>query len=241
MIGEVLNSMRKHSRQIKKMFYGSFIALLLISAFPFSTYAQMRTDSNTISTQVGHPTTSTSPSQNVSSDSVINTGEDIKAAYDHCGTNTYERSGLASCLKGVLQGLGYTADKLSAFETRRQSSLVPENNGGRCTECLGYVGVVLAIATGDTSALLGPYSAAAVADSNSYQVGTYTYRRIPASQPPSPGDFGVSTSGGSGHIVLVKEVHGATFIALESNQQETCQITDNRDTPLSNYIFYHKQ
>ena len=211
------------------------MVLSLCFVFFFTTnpvFAQLQTDSNTINTRVGNP-----PASN----DVAKIGTDIKSAYDACNSgDTHDTTGtLDSCLRTQLTGFGYSSELLDAFETRRKSSITSHGDGTYCTECVGYVGLVLTILSGRTSTLL-VNAASDVTGLSSISAGGTVFRKLGDTEPLLPGDVGAH-GGGSGHILRVNEVLGnVKFTGLESNGNLDCRVTSSREINRDGYVFFRK-
>lgn len=217
------------SRQILVLF-----SLLIFFVFvePTKTFAAFyRSESGTITTKVGSPP--------IPSNDLVRAAEDIKSAYDNCSDGyTYPKPGLVDCLKNNLKNMNYSDDVVNAFESRRAKSIT--ENG--CTECLGFVGIVLALISGSSDTLM--YGAASIIPSlPSFTAGNYTYVRLAPNDEIKAGDIAATGSGGGynfGHIAIVKNVQGVLFTAIESNANVTCGITNNRTVPRDRYTFFRK-
>ena len=204
--------------------------LLSLFFYPVLAFAQ-----TTVRTRVG------SPPQN---SGALGVAKDLKASYDKCsGGSTVDKPGLGDCLRADLLYRGYSYNVLDAFEARRKSSLVfhdgPLRNPTICTECLGYVALVLTLLSGSTNTLT-QLSAAGVYPLTSFTAGSLVFNSI-GPEPLLPGDIGAK-GGGSGHIVIVNDVRGnIKFTALESNGNYDCRVTDAREINREPYNFFRMQ
>lgn len=209
-----------------------FFLILLFILNPSPVFAiEYRTESNTVQTQVGSPP--------VPSNNLVKAGEDIKNAYDQCSSGlTFEKTGLSQCLKNILTGLGYSDPLLDAFEQRRQTSLV-DHVYGKCTECLGFVGAVLTLITGDVNVLRST-RASDVVNLESFPAGSNTYQKI-YSIPVQLGDIGAGSQGSNGHIIIVKDLQGEVKItAVESNANGDCRVTNAITYPKEMFVYFRK-
>ncbi len=188
--------------------------------------------SNTERIKFGNP-----PTPPISS-TVVGAAQAIKSAYDGCASGfTQETSGLGTCLRQQLLSAGYSEAVLDAFETRRRSGIADG-----CTQCLGFVGLVLTLLSGSTSTLVGIPSAKDVLNSTTITAGSLLFEQIPSTEPIQPGDIGVSGGGTWGHILLVNTIEGnIKFSALESNGNFDCRITDSRMILKELYTFYRQK
>lgn len=218
--------------KIKLLFIFFFSFLFLLNHTDF-VFAQLQTDSNTINTRVGNPP--------VSND-VVKIGMDIKSAYDACnGGDTRDTAGvLGTCLRTQLSGLEYSSAYLDAFEARRVTSLaLLDADGTFCTQCVGYVGLVLTLLSGSTSTLL-VNAASDVVGFSSINAGGVVFQKLNEGAPLLPGDIGAK-GGGFGHILVVNEVLGnIKFSALESNGNLDCRVTSGREINRDGYVFFRK-
>lgn len=194
-----------------------------------------RVDSNKVNTRVGNPPNNATGSGSVSSNDIVQAAQDIKDGYGQCGGGYSYNSLDVSCMKNFLLSKGHSTNLVDAFESRRESSITDLG----CSECLGYVATVLALLTGDTETLRYP-TAASVLGTRTFNSGPELFQQIPSTQDIQPGDIAVTGIGGAGHIVIVKQPQGALFIALESNGNSQCQVTDFRTLVKSNYTFYRR-
>jgi|GEM_PF-5365217 len=219
---------------------------------------------NCVITKIGDPGTSPSPtppsgcnqtgSSNgpVSSNKIVQIAETIKKAYDTCeGGSTEDNNGgteYYDCLKNHLDG--FNDSQVENFLTRRQHSLINNSCPILGTECLGFVGEVLAVLTGDTDAFLsGYYSPQDILNKgDSVTVGSATFTKVTGSGPLidlQAGDLAVS----SGHIAIVNTnspAGSAIFKAIQSNYNVNgvgpCMVTDDFDQmPKSDYTYYRLQ
>jgi len=112
--------------------------------------------SNGSAPATGNPgTTGGGVNGGTSSNGFVKVAEDIMAAYVKCEPPglTFQQAGLTDCLGSTLKQLGYDDAHVQNFLTRQGNSLVGhsgDTGSGECTECLGYVGEVLAL-WGNTS------------------------------------------------------------------------------------------
>jgi hypothetical protein len=204
--------------------------MLFFTASP--VFAQLQTDSNTINTRVGNP-----PVLN----DVAKIGMDIKSAYDTCNNgDTHDTNGtLGSCLRTQLTSLSYLNAYLDAFETRRKSSMTNHPDGTYCTECVGYIGLILTLLSGSTNTL-NVNAASDVTSFSSINAGGVVFQKISDSEPLLPGDIGAH-GGEAGHILMVNQVLGnVKFSALESNGNFDCHITSGREINRDGYVFFRK-
>lgn len=208
-----------------------FLILFFILTPPPVFAIEYRTESNTVQTQVGSPP--------VPSNNLVKAGEDVKSAYDQCSSGlTFEKQGLSDCLKNKLNGFGYADQTLNAFERRRQTSLVP-HGWGVCTECLGFVGTVLTLVTGDINTLRS-YRASDIVQLTSFTAGNDLYQKI-YSIPVQLGDIGAGSQGGNGHIVIVKDLQGEIKItAVESNANGDCRVTNTITYPKEMFVYFRE-
>lgn len=177
-------------------------------------------------------------SYTTSNNQLINAAQAIKDAYTTCsGGYTYE--GNNACIEGEIKNHGFSQEAINAFHNRRPGTITVIN---KCTECLGFIGLALALTTLSSSALAGPdfFSASNVYGLSSFSAGSTTYTKV--SGPPQPGDIGVTNIYESGHILIVKSVNssGILLTALESNFV-TCMATDNQTHVASTYVYFRKQ
>lgn len=249
--------------------------LFLVPTFFFSIKTTLiygdLTQSNCVVTKVGNPTApsptcqsgSGSGSSGTSNSTIVNIGEDIKAAYDACSNgytydlqNPYNPSQTwITCLDTTFQKQtrsqlqGYTNLQVQNFETRRKSSMIINTEPFPCTECLGYVGIDLAVLTGNTDALGSNYGSPndiLTKNPTTLTIGNYTFTNIGAGNSVSiqPGDLAVT----SGHIAIVKsnltaQADTVHFIGLQSNywgppDGDKCKVTDDIQVPKDLYTFY---
>jgi hypothetical protein len=189
----------------------------------------------------------------------LKAGQDIMQAYVKCEPPglTFDQPGLDNCLQTYLSGAGYSSTQVSAFISRRGSSLVGHSGptgSGQCTECLGYIGITAALwgGTADAGQTLGDIpTAGAVNDrysSSGFTLGGKQYK--PVGNGPSakviPGDIAVAGSAGCGcdHIAIVFKVLDDTHVdLLESNGGYDCKISNTRGYPVpkDSYTFYRQQ
>lgn len=217
---------------IKKPIFIFFLAFFVFLKLTPMVFAQLQTDSNTINTRVGNP-----PASN----DVVKIGTDIKSAYDTCNNgDTHDTTGtLGSCLRTQLSGLGYSDTLLDAFETRRKSSMTLHPDGTFCTECVGYVGLVLTLLSGNANTL-GVEFASDIASLPSLSAGTIVFQRLPDNESLQPGDVGAK-GGGAGHVLVVNEVVGnIKFTAFESNANLDCHITSTKEWNKDGWVFFRK-
>lgn len=209
-----------------KLFSTLFIAFLFFLLTPLGVFAQQfQSDSNIIRTTIGKP-----PIDN----GLIAAGQDLKQAFDVC-ENGYTNFTLTlqGCLVESLTSSGRPQEKINALANEYPSTIADG-----CTQCLGFVRLIAALAHGNGSGL-ALNSAADVAAITSFTTGDATYQRISGS--PQPGDIGAK-GGGFGHIVIVKEVLGNVKItALESNANYDCKVTDTRQILTDGYVFFRAQ
>lgn len=192
----------------------------LILLVPIVVFAQTRS----VRTKVGNPKLG----------DTLKIGYDIKHAYDVCnGGYTWDPGGIGACLRTELEKLGYDENALNLFDKVRPKTLWPQeppNETRPCTQCLGYVRLVLALLSGNPD-VLGYGAAGEVAGLSSFSAGPYTWTRLPdtgGTVPDlKPGDIGAHAKGGYGHIFIVVNAWGAKLQLLESNGLGKCQITDN--------------
>lgn len=206
---------------------------------------------------------STRPSANASE--FVRAAEDIRTAYNECGDpagSTQARPGLLECLVKVIDELGYSDAQVVAFRTRQPTSLYPPETG--CTQCLGYVGLVAALATGSTdpAKTLGQVGLASeynvlpfgpngfdVGNDHYVPIGTGISADIQVGDIAITGNPAVSTNlGNAGHIGIVREViEGSTthFKIIESNGNVDCRVditrTSGDEIPKDDYTFYRKR
>lgn len=211
-----------------------FFLLVVFSSPAIAQEAQ----SNIERIKFGHPAGGVSPQPSTDTTSVIGASLNIKAAYDSCANGyTQQTSQLGSCLHDYLSALGYSEDILSAFETRRASGIADG-----CTQCVGYVGLVLTLLSGSTSTLTGVASAKDVLNYSTITAGDVVFDKMESDVPIQPGDIGVAGGGTWGHILIVNTVEGnVKFTALESNGNFDCRITDSRSILKELYTFYRKR
>lgn len=217
---------------IKKLIFIFFIMFFVFLSLTPMVFAQLQTDSNTINTRVGNPP--------VAND-VVKIGMDIKSAYDACNSgDTHDTTGtLGSCLRTQLSGSGYSNSYLDAFEARRKNSITSHPDGTFCTECVGYVGLVLTLLSGSTNTL-GVAYASDIASLPSLSAGTIVFQRLQDNTSLQPGDVGAK-SGGAGHVLVVNEVIGnIKFTALESNANLDCHITSTKEWNKEGWVFFRK-
>lgn len=228
-----------------------FVSCLFIF-IPQHLFAQTA-PSNCVVTKVGTPLISPTLPANCaggSSSDVIKAGEDVKAAMDSCEQGfTFDVAGVDTCLKNYLTNVGYSPERVGAYLARRKTAMVYHVNAdgrqGYCNECLGFVGTVLTLVTGDTNALLGFGAAGNVTKLQSFKAGDTTYVKIGSGIQADiqPGDIAIAGNDSDpGHITFVKEVQGnIAFIALESNANYDCKLYDTRKVQKTPYSYYRKQ
>lgn len=195
-------------------------------------FAQLQTDSNTINTRVGNP-----PVLN----GVAKVGIDIKSAYDSCNRgDTHDTTGgLGSCLRTQLSALSYSSSYLDAFETRRKKSITRHPDGTYCTECVGYVGLVLTLLSGSADTL-NVTAASDVTAFSSINAGGIVFQRLNEGELLLPGDIGAH-GGEAGHILMVHQALGnIKFTGLESNGNFDCHVTSGREINRDGYVFFRK-
>ncbi|HVZ59081.1 MAG TPA: hypothetical protein VG935_05000 [Patescibacteria group bacterium] len=230
------------------------ITLLLV---PPAALAQATATSCVVS-KVGNPAgnapqcASTSVTGGTSSNAFVKTAEDIKAAYDACGKSpidgtpspglTFEYPGLETCLANTLKSLGYKDDQVNNFITRQGNSLVShsgQTGSGQCTECLGYVGEVIALWSNmsDPNQTLNTLpTAGSVNDlysSSGFEAGGKHWVPLGTGLGVAiqPGDIAVAGSAGCGcdHIGIVHEViDDISMNLIESNGGYDCRVTTVR-------------
>ena len=203
---------------------------------PHTVFAQ-EAQSNIERIKFGKPVLPTPPA-GAGSDTAVGTALIIKAAYDSCASGyTHQTASLGSCLRDYLSAQGYSDEYLNAFETRRGTGIADG-----CTQCVGFVGLVLTLMSGSTATVTGVNSAKEVLNSTTITAGSLVFEQISSSTPIQPGDIGVSGDGTWGHILLVNTVEGnIKFTALESNGNFDCRVTDSRTILKELYTFYRQR
>lgn len=189
---------------------------------------------------------------------LVKAAQDVMTAFQRCeppGT-TFDQPGLDDCLRKELKAAGYSDQQVNSLIERRPSSAVPLQVGGTpCSQCLGYIGITLALwlGTGDGNQTLGaggmntagnlnvdPYGP------NGFPVGTGRYMPIGSgiSAKIQPGDIAVAGTPFNGdHIGIVYQATDDTHMVLiESNGGFDCKITNDRGPVAKDaYTFYRKQ
>ncbi len=215
--------------------------------------------SNPVITAVGNPPADQKPKLG---------GDALKAARDlfnaysctHSSTLKSDTVPQYDCIKNALKSSGYSPDVVNGpFMSELQNSFVGGNSVGLCTQCLGFVQLVLILAGGGTTDFNGPGTGSFTAGNQKYQLRCKGDDR---NCFPQSGDvaatFGGSILGGEfapspGHDMIVDNVKGIQFTAFEANfnvdpkaSSGTCRVQSgdesnsfwhNKTLP---YTFYYK-
>jgi hypothetical protein len=213
------------------------VFLLLIPTVlsaPHTAFAQLQTDSQTVTTRVGNPAEGYGD--------LVTVGLDIKAAYDVCSDGyTYEYNMDDTCLAREFTNLGYSdAQAATLVEHSHASS---GGSGLTCVECLGYVSIAVALAHNYPVGLRDGSTNCSLVASPSFSVGGTTYRNIGSGigVDAQSGDIAITCDPSPGHIFIVKDSPSAAIVtALESNAGYSCRITDNGVRPKSGYTFFRR-
>ncbi len=214
------------------------LSILVFFLFPKPILAQ-EAQSNVERIKFGNPTGPGVPIPgSTDTTSVVGAATNINAAYYSCANGyTHQSSDLGPCLRNYLAALGYSSAILDAFEARRGTGIADG-----CTQCVGYVGLVLTLLSGSTATVNTVGSAKDVLNSTTITAGDMIFDQISSSVPIQPGDIGVSGGGTWGHILIVNTVEGnVKFTALESNGNFDCRVTDSRSILKELYTFYRKR
>lgn len=232
------NSSQYQTFVFKKLFNALFFLLAIIIAV-LSKANVVSAQSAVVRTAVGNPPTLP----------LVELGENIKAAYDACNRGaTYESSGinLDQCLKANLEVFGYDPQKINDFFLIRRASSMAYNPvvGAPCTQCLGYIGLILSLATENPTALTGFGFASDLAPLETFSSNGTVFNKLSPTDPLLPGDIGVRPSrdeNDAGHILMVAEVRGNfKFLALESNGYNDCRITEDRELNKDLFVFFRQ-
>jgi len=216
----------------KRLLFLSIAILVLL--VPIVVFAQTKS----VRTKVGTPREG----------DTIKIARDLKSAYDACnGSFTFENAvgNLASCLKEQLASMGYDENAQNLFESIRPLTLASYNGSAPCTQCLGFVRLVVALESGDPNALGGGAFgfASDVANISSFTAGSQTWAKIPEGDDPQPGDIAAHGRNGAGHIMIVAEVSGSRLTTIESNGQApniVCKATDNLPRIDDGLVYFRK-
>ena len=210
-------------------FFITFVLFLAQSAVP--VFAQ---STGCFHTEIGNaPKDFKMPAECSSGEAndLIKAGEAAVKAYGACNGGS-TNAGNESCMEDNLKKSGFSAKQVSAFAKRRPGSIVG------CTQCLGFVGLVLALANSDPGSLAGIGKAAQVAGQGVIKSGSVSFAKV--SGKPQPGDIGVM-GGGVGHILIVKALEGnVKFVAVEANWIH-CHATNNQSHLVSQFVYFRKK
>lgn len=191
------------------------------------------TESDDVITRVGNP------KEEIVTNDVVKAATQLRRAYVECGKPagaTFITPLLPECLQKHLAQYGHSESKLAAFESRRKNTIT----GLQCTECLGYVALVLTLMTGDTNTLT-QNSPADTIQLTSFSAGPLTFTKLPKDTQPQSGDIGLTIRESAGHILIVKSRDGnEKFTAIESNWGSSCLATDDQTHRTDFYEFYRK-
>lgn len=208
---------------LKRILITIVVFCFLVS--PVIVFAQQ----NRVTTKVGNPP------QN---DDVITAAKDLKSAYDTCNNgNTRDPKGtLGQCLREQLFLFGYSNAIIAAFKTRHENSFVDHGDWTKCTECVGYVGLVLTLLSGDPNTL--QINATAIPSLSQITAGRIVFSKV-APKDVQPGDIGA----GRGHAFIVRFVEEGSvgIIAYESNAGiANCDVTDHKRRVNDGYTYFRK-
>lgn len=189
---------------MKKLLIIFTLFLILSSTLPASSFAQLRTNSNTVETRVGNPIqTSSSPIAQVAISLINNVGG---------ACSGYLRgSNVGSCLSGVsLPDVPFSSVAIT------QLVASTNNNGcdlGTCLQCVGFVQSAVGGAFGQ------PLNNGGNAKDYATSVPTgYQYIPLSTGTPMREGDIIIKTEGQWGHIAVVTAVYDeSTFQVAEAN------------------------
>lgn len=189
-----------------------------------------------------------------SSDSLIQAGLDVAAAYNNCPVAPYIPgttvviSNTNTCIRNYLLGKHYSADKLawtSNMNNYAWGDHAGEFGGNSCIECIGFVRQALQLAFGTPEdTVLSGHSANWLPSLGitTFKYGSTTFKEV--SGPPKEGDVGITGGFGSfGHILIVYKAAGAQFTAIESNFVRDCYVSTNHQhtTTEAPWLFYRRQ
>ena len=226
-------------RFVKHIFISLFCFVFTLSSAALLAHAQSaQSKSNCVFTNIGNPQGAPQDIPQNCSDAggsnndVVKAAQALTDAFQKCVGGITHPGGEA-CISASLKSNGYSQAQIEAMNARRGPA---SNTSTNCAQCLGYVGMILALIHTDPGALVGIGSAQNV---NSISVKGATYTRV---AQPQPGDIGVTESGANGHIFIVKSVSGSLKItAIESNWLHDCRATDNISHPKTGYIFFRSK
>lgn len=163
---------------------------------------------------------------------------DLKAAIDKCsGGSTRSAKHNDSCTTAELKAKGYTQKQIDAFYSRRAGALSSDPVG---LQCLGYVSVSVALASGASGVSFGLDGANQAVGRSSLSFGPFTFDKVTT---PQPGDLGFTVKDGNsfGHTLIVDKLKGNTsFIGIEANWTPY-KVTNNEVHPNSKYVFFRKK
>lgn len=232
------------------------VGLLVIT--PQLTFAQTAV-SNPVITAVGNPPLDKKPQ--LGGDS-LKAARDLYNAYSctHASTLKSDTVPQYDCIKNSLKGAGYPSDVVDGpFMSELQNSFAGGNSVGLCTQCLGFVQLVLILAGGGATDFNGPGTGSFTAGNQKYQIRCKGDVR---NCFPQSGDiaatFGGSIPGGEfapspGHDLIVDNVKGIQFTAYEANfssnpstNNGVCKVQSGNDSnsfwhnKTLPYTFYYK-
>lgn len=252
-----VKSEKLYYRLQNKMLFLAVVVLLCLPAF-FLAHAQT-SQSNCIVTKVGSPqgTPTACGSNTIEGNTYLAKAQQIKQAFEHCSEppgagTTFDRPDLGECLASYLKFIGFTDQQLSVFETRRKGSLWDSTKvpGGRCTECVGYISLVLAVIDNDARGITNQNGKAAESAgeintfADGFYVGSSFYKRQGTGESIQiePGDISIKGDlQDFGHILIVKKVAGAgSFVGYEANANFDCKVTDTREVLREQYTYYRR-
>lgn len=237
------------------------ILIITSSLLSFTSKEAIALSSNCVITKVGDAGEPPAPQPGCAggSDAFIRAAEDIKTAYDVCESGlTFDQPTLAGCLQAELSKAGYDDEHVRNFSVRRGNSLVYHTGptgSGLCTECLGYVGTVIALwaNTSDPNESLNTLpTAGSINDlyaATGFEAGNKHWAPIGSgiSAQIQQGDIAVAGSSFNGdHIGIVYTIRDDVSMDLiESNGGYDCRISTTRgpDSPSfkERYTFYRAQ
>lgn len=165
--------------------------------------AQLRTDSNTVTTKIGSPVTSNSALAAVA----IELATTIKSACNGAVT-----SGNISCMQGLsLPNVPHPDVAVSEIVRSATSNLCDDNDPslGQCLQCVGFV-------QGAVGGTVGSYlDKGGNAKDFATNVPTgYQYIPISSGTDPQEGDIIIKTGSGFGHIAIVTTIYDSSLIQV---------------------------